>query len=222
MFIKKQGERTMGMIRIRNSLPLKKRRSEKTIMFNCISLPLKKRISCRWRRDSKEELITTADEYEVCDALLSLKTATFNVNLNGGDENHLLDLPPLDSLRDYIDVCSKSFEKKLSRSDLNTNQNRLFLNKKNVTKCILPMLREGEDAKVGVPVTAYDMFGNKFNMVFKMWSKKFYVLSGAGWNTFFKTHALKKENLITVWVFRHLVTNNLALLLGSQGMMEMN
>jgi hypothetical protein len=105
--------------------------------------------------------------------------------------------------------CCKPFEKKLSSSDLKVDLNRLFLDKGHVKKKNLPLLKEGEDVEEGIDVVVYDMQGKMFNMKFKFWSGKFYVLNG-GWKTFFKSHSLlANQDHVTVWMFRHFETGNL-------------
>ncbi|PNX84157.1 ap2 b3-like transcriptional factor family protein [Trifolium pratense] len=105
--------------------------------------------------------------------------------------------------------CCKPFEKILSTSDLNVALNRLFLEKGHVEKYFLPLLKEGEDLEEGIDVVVYDMQGQTFNMKFKFWSGKFYVLNG-GWKTFFLSHSfLANQDHITVWMFRHSETDNL-------------
>jgi hypothetical protein len=105
--------------------------------------------------------------------------------------------------------CCKPFEKKLSTSDLKVDLNRLFLDKGHVKKYFLPLLKEDEDVEEGIDVVVYDMQGKTFNMKFKFWSGKFYVLNG-GWKTFFKSHSLRaNQDHVTVWMFRHSETGNL-------------
>jgi hypothetical protein len=105
--------------------------------------------------------------------------------------------------------CCKPFEKKLSTSDLKVDLNRLFLDKGHVKKYFLPLLKEDEDVEEGIDVVVYDMQGKTFNMKFKFWSGKFYVLNG-GWKTFFKSHSLlANQDHVTVWMFRHFETGNL-------------
>ncbi|KAK2423181.1 AP2/B3 transcriptional factor family protein [Trifolium repens] len=105
--------------------------------------------------------------------------------------------------------CCKPFEKKLSTSDLKVDLNRLFLDKGHVKKYFLPLLKEDEDVEEGIDVVVYDMQGKTFNMKFKFWSGKFYVLN-RGWKTFFKSHSLRaNHDHVIVWMFRHSETGNL-------------
>ncbi|KAK2386005.1 putative B3 domain-containing protein [Trifolium repens] len=127
----------------------------------------------------------------------------------GNDENPP-NIPTIPGVADNnILGCCKPFEKKLSTSDLKVDLNRLFLDKGHVKKYFLPLLKEDEDVEEGIDVVVYDMQGKTFNMKFKFWSRKFYVLNG-GWKTFFKSHSLRaNQDHVTVWMFRHSETGNL-------------
>jgi len=107
--------------------------------------------------------------------------------------------------------CCKPLEKKLFNSDLDAGQGRLLLNKNHVETYFLPLLKKGEeDVRQGINVVVYDMQGKTFNMVFKNWSEKVYVLTGKGWIDFFKTRQMKEiQDHVTVWMFRHSETNEL-------------
>ncbi|KAL6274623.1 hypothetical protein ACE6H2_025315 [Prunus campanulata] len=113
------------------------------------------------------------------------------------------DLPPIPSLQYLIQDCSKPFEKQLTRSDVKDDQCRLSMNKEDVENNIMPLLRNGENLNEGIDVTMYDMAGNEYPMVFKIWATKIHVLTG-GWKTFCKDLGLvDNQDFVTLWVFRH-------------------
>ncbi|PNX80242.1 ap2 b3-like transcriptional factor family protein [Trifolium pratense] len=100
-------------------------------------------------------------------------------NVVMGNENSPLNMPMIPGMPNHnIFGCCKPFEKKLSVSDLNVDLNRLFLDKSHVKEHFLPLLKEGEDVEEGINITVYDMQGKVFNMNFKFWCRKFYVLNG--------------------------------------------
>ncbi|OMP14285.1 hypothetical protein COLO4_00094 [Corchorus olitorius] len=80
------------------------------------------------------------------------------------------------------------------------------------------MLKEEENLVKGIPVTVYDHpQGKGYEMMFKFWSGKMYVLTTPRWNQFKIDHALIPSQQVTVWLFRNLKTDNLcfAIALGS-------
>jgi hypothetical protein len=130
--------------------------------------------------------------------------------------NPPLDIPTIPGVpNNNILQCCKPFVKKLSKSDLKVDQNRLFMNKAHVEKYFIPLLRKGEEKIVdGINVIAYDMQGRPFNMKFILWSEKFYVLNGSGWRNFFEKHSLQaNQDHVKVWMFRHSETDNICLAL---------
>ncbi|WJX94645.1 hypothetical protein P8452_76043 [Trifolium repens] len=131
-------------------------------------------------------------------------------NVVMGYEDNPPNIPTIPSVaNNNILGCCKPFEKKLSTSDLKVDLNRLFLDKGHVKKYFLPLLKEDEDVEEGIDVVVYDMQGKTFNMKFKFWSGKFYVLNG-GWKTFFKSHSLRaNHDHVIVWMFRLSETGNL-------------
>ncbi|XP_019168886.1 PREDICTED: uncharacterized protein LOC109164795 [Ipomoea nil] len=120
--------------------------------------------------------------------------------------------PPIPFLLGKIDLsaCSMPFEKQVTVTDVNEEQNRLSLSKNEVTRSILPLLNCHEDHCRGVPVTAYNPDGKEYEMTFKSWSeRKFYVLNG-GWKRFFQENGLVvRRHWVTVWMFRHSQTRKL-------------
>ncbi|GAU31647.1 hypothetical protein TSUD_38440 [Trifolium subterraneum] len=129
----------------------------------------------------------------------------------GNEYNRAPNIPMIPGMpNNNILGCCKPFVKKLSVSDLKVDLNRLFLDKSHVKKYFLPLLKEGEDVEEGIDVIVYDMQGKMFNMKFKFWCQKFYVLNG-GWKTFFQSHSLlANQDYVTVWMFRHSETDNLS------------
>ncbi|TKY49741.1 putative B3 domain-containing protein [Spatholobus suberectus] len=127
---------------------------------------------------------------------------------HGNGYNNPSDLPPLESLKDYILECGKPLEKQLTNSDVEANLNRLMLNKKHVEEMFLPLLRNDENIEAGIQACAYDMHGNNYTIMFKKWANKYYVLNGE-WKDFFQIHELQKNDFITVWIFRHSISNRL-------------
>ncbi|CAJ2638766.1 unnamed protein product [Trifolium pratense] len=126
--------------------------------------------------------------------------------------NNTLDIPMIPGVpNNNIFQCCKPFEKKLSNSDLRVDYNRLFMTKSHVEDYFLPFLRECEEnIEDGIHVVAYDMQGRTFNMTFKIWTNKFYVLTGSGWKNFFKQHSLQaNQDHVKVWMFRHSQTNKI-------------
>jgi len=175
------------------------------------------------------EMSFTPGELEVADILLSMqkiedeKRRTYNniahpapqINIPNVVMENIYNPPDLPTIHGVtnndIIFCCKSFEKKLYPTDLEPGQRRLLLNKNHVETYFLPLLKKGEeDVRKGINVVVYDMQGNTFNLVFKYWSEKVYVLTGGRWVDFSRTHRLKAiENHVTVWMFRHSQTNDL-------------
>ncbi|CAJ1958989.1 unnamed protein product [Sphenostylis stenocarpa] len=134
---------------------------------------------------------------------------------DNGFDNASFSPPPLGSFRDYILERGEALEKQLTTSDVNVNQNRLFLCKNHVEKSFLPLLKDGENIENGIKVCAYDIHNNRYNLTFKKWTNKYYVLNG-GWKDFFQAHNLQKDDIVTVWIFRHSKNNKLCFALEYQ------
>ncbi|OMO63695.1 hypothetical protein COLO4_32232 [Corchorus olitorius] len=116
------------------------------------------------------------------------------------------------------EVCREPCRKNLTVTDLDGGQQRLSLSKDHVEKFFKPMLKEEENLVKGIPVTVYDHpQGKGYEMMFKFWSGKMYVLTTPRWNQFKIDHALIPSQQVTVWLFRNLKTDNLcfAIALGS-------
>uniref|UniRef100_A0A2C9WAK8 TF-B3 domain-containing protein n=1 Tax=Manihot esculenta TaxID=3983 RepID=A0A2C9WAK8_MANES len=127
------------------------------------------------------------------------------------------EIPPVVGLDGLIGKCSKPFEKQLTSSDVRPDQSRLTMNKADVVRCLLPLLnREEENPCQGIKVKTYDMQGNEYDMAFKLWASKVYVLT-TGWKNFFIKHGLiENEDFVTIWMFRNLQTNKLCFVISSR------
>ncbi|XVF59114.1 hypothetical protein PTKIN_Ptkin07bG0249200 [Pterospermum kingtungense] len=100
---------------------------------------------------------------------------------------------------------------RLSTMDLKYYQIRLSLNKNDVKTFMIPLL-EGEDVRKGFTMIIYDWEGYEYPMRFVLWSKKMYVLTSTGWRRFCREHQLRKNiNILKIWMFRHKLTQKLAL-----------
>ncbi|RHN78362.1 putative transcription factor B3-Domain family [Medicago truncatula] len=169
----------------------------------------------KMKRKVDDEISFTPGEREVARILLSMqkiedeKRRTYNNNAHPAPQINIPTIPGITN--NDILFCCKPFVKKLYPTDLEPGQSRLLLNKNHVKTYFLPLLKKGEeDVREGIDVVVYDMQGNTFNMIFKFWSEKVYVLSGGRWVNFSRTHQLKAiEDHVTVWMFRHSQTNQL-------------
>ncbi|GMI85137.1 hypothetical protein HRI_002183000 [Hibiscus trionum] len=185
----------------------------------------------------------TDEEYSVAEALVSLQYAKFDkqsaVELKkrkrddeqeaprliiiGGRNNRVLadyeppDFPPVPTLSGLITECSKPYEKRLTETDLKRDQTRLLLCKDHVRQFMIPLLKQDENVRTGIPVTVYDPEGNEYDMKFKLWSSNMYVLTSNGWIRFCKQHGLVKDiDTVSVWMFRHRVTQKLCFVITSR------
>ncbi|KAJ0112860.1 hypothetical protein Patl1_02613 [Pistacia atlantica] len=121
-------------------------------------------------------------------------------------------IPKVEGLTGIIEhsICSKPFEKQLTKSDLSLSQRGLLLCKSDVEECLLPLLNDDEDIREGIPVITYTMDGKKYRMVFQLRiSRNFYVLGDDGWIQFQRENDLEVEDSVTIWMFRHVRTKNL-------------
>ncbi|KAF8009983.1 hypothetical protein BT93_J0842 [Corymbia citriodora subsp. variegata] len=101
-----------------------------------------------------------------------------------------------------IGPCRGPFEKQVTASDLREQQNRLLLQKADVREFVLPLLREDDDPKQGVAVTAFNTEGEEFPMRFKLWCAKGYVLM-SGWKEFVRKNRPKESDVLQMWAFRN-------------------
>ena len=103
--------------------------------------------------------------------------------------------------------CSPSWKKRLTESDLLDTQTRLLLKQSYVENKLYPLLTPEEVVQVkdgGLGVNVYDGEGNVYNMKFKLWGLKAYVLTNQNWLNFARDHNLVKgEDWITLWMFKH-------------------
>ena len=118
-------------------------------------------------------------------------------------------IPALAVIMNIIGARSPPWEKRLTKSDVSEGQGRLIVRKEFVTNHLLPMLNADEDPSEGIDVTVYNGEGRQYDMQFKLWASKLYVLT-KGWNDFYKTNNLTEPGLyITLWMFRHVETHKL-------------
>lgn len=81
------------------------------------------------------------------------------------DGLNLPKFPPIESLKiEQIGICSKPFQKQLTKSDLKENQNRLYfsIGILRLISCLKPC----EDVNIGIPVIVCDSKGRKHSMTF--------------------------------------------------------
>lgn len=120
------------------------------------------------------------------------------------------------SLAEIIGNCSTPFTKKLTDSDTKQGQVRLLLKYNYVTKFLHPLLRPSEIDKIkkrGMLVCVYDRNGRMYEMVFRLWATKAYVITTPNWFHFCTDHGLKKDlDWVTLWMFRHNVTGRICFL----------
>jgi len=113
-------------------------------------------------------------------------------------------------IRKYVLDHSQLLKKKLTNSDLNVNLNRLLLNRREAEEQFLPLLGDHDDIEKGVPVCAYDNYGNIYSLTFKKWTNKYYILNG-DWRSLFQSHKLQKNDTISMWMFIHSSQSKLCL-----------
>ncbi|XP_055801991.1 uncharacterized protein LOC129871136 [Solanum dulcamara] len=125
------------------------------------------------------------------------------------DGKKLPRLPKFEKIRDIIRDCSKPFEKKLLKTDVD----KIGLNTSDVKKGILPYLNKDETVilrKEGILVKTYDEFGNCYDMKFESYCNCFYKLCN-GWKNLFEDHKLNENEdcYVAVWMFRNAYTGEL-------------
>ncbi|KAM1046938.1 hypothetical protein TB2_025894 [Malus domestica] len=126
------------------------------------------------------------------------------------------DVPHVPRIQHLIQVCSKPFEKQLTSSDVRDGQCRFAINKEDVENHIFLLLKKGEDIRKGIHVTTYDVDGNDYPMVYKLWAGKIHVLTG-GWKNFVHDHGLvEKQDFVTLWVFRNADNGSLCFVISSR------
>jgi len=120
--------------------------------------------------------------------------------------------PSQENFRKYVGDHSQPLHKKLTKSDVNVNLNRLLLIKEEAEEHFLPLVEDHEDIEAGVDVNAYDKYGNIYPLKFKKWANKYYILNGA-WKSFFQDYKLQNDDTVTTWMFRHSNDNKLCVAL---------
>ncbi|CAI9109083.1 OLC1v1008824C2 [Oldenlandia corymbosa var. corymbosa] len=167
------------------------------------------------RKRRKIEFINEKFEPERCSSNMK-KTIVYQCpNIGMGSDGCVLpDLPPIPEILNIIGKCSRPFEKQLTFSDLERSQNRLNFNKEYVQGALMPVLKAGEeDLNVGIPVTVFDCRDKRYSMRLKCWDRA-HALNG-GWNQFvddrkeLKTPFEKNVDWVTVWIFRHKISDEL-------------
>lgn len=116
--------------------------------------------------------------------------------------------PPVPMIVNVIGACSPPLVKQLTKSDVTDGQGRLTLRKEFVNLNLVPMFNADEDLIVGIDVTAFDVEGRRYDMTFKLWASKLYVLM-KGWKEFYKRNNLREAVYVSVWMFRHVDTQKL-------------
>uniref|UniRef100_M0ZHP8 B3 domain-containing protein n=1 Tax=Solanum tuberosum TaxID=4113 RepID=M0ZHP8_SOLTU len=119
------------------------------------------------------------------------------------DGEKLSERPQIEEILDIIGDCSKPFEKKLLKYEVD----RISFHRNDVKNGILPYLNEDETVKLqkeGILVSTYDEFGNRYEMKFESYNNSFYRLCN-GWKRLYKYHGLKEDEhcYVDVWMFRH-------------------
>ncbi|KAE8077708.1 hypothetical protein FH972_016244 [Carpinus fangiana] len=124
------------------------------------------------------------------------------------------DLPPVQKLDGIIGQCSQLYEKVLTPSDTNSDLARLLFNTQFAVTSLLPLLNEDENPIDGIGVTVYDLNGKEFQMMFKFWASKYYVLT-QGWMAFCRDHDISNKDIVKLQMFRHLKTRRLCFVIST-------
>ncbi|KAG7537358.1 B3 DNA binding domain [Arabidopsis suecica] len=105
---------------------------------------------------------------------------------------------------------SKPIKKQLMSSDVDKDQSRLMLSKEQVKEKMLPFLEESENPVKGVDVSVYGPDGKVQQMRFKFWNGDKTPVLTTGWKEFVaKCGLLMTSDFVTVWMFRHIKTQNI-------------
>ncbi|KAL8133812.1 putative B3 domain-containing protein At4g03170 [Apium graveolens] len=154
--------------------------------------------------------------------LVILKKRNFQHPSSPSLSNHhtrLLSLVP-PSLAEVIGNCSTPFDKRLTGSDTQEDQVRLLLKYGHVMQFLHPLLRPSEIDKIkkrGMVVCVYDRYGRMYEMVFRLWGTKAYVITTRNWFEFCIDHGLEKVlDWVTIWMFRHNVTGRICFVITSE------
>ncbi|XP_060211531.1 uncharacterized protein LOC132638778 [Lycium barbarum] len=120
--------------------------------------------------------------------------------------------PHIEKILDIIGECSDPFEKKLLKTDLDSDKDKISFNREDFKRTLLPILKGNEirDLGIGIPVKTFDEFGNCYDMIFETYRNAFYKLCN-GWKKLLKVHKLKENEdcYVAVWMFRHVETDGL-------------
>ncbi|XP_050941319.1 B3 domain-containing protein At1g20600-like [Cucumis melo] len=118
-------------------------------------------------------------------------------------------LPPMVVIQNIIGECSPPFVKQLTKTDVTDSQGRLALHKEFVNRNLVPMFNGDEILTNGISVTVYDSEGREYDMTFRLWTSKLYVLTKS-WKKFYHDNGLTRpDEFITLWMFRHVVNHKL-------------
>lgn len=132
---------------------------------------------------------------------------------------HLVSLVP-PSVAEVIGKCSAPIEKRLTGSDTQENQVRLLLKHKDVIQFLHPLLRPSEVDRIkkrGMYIDVYDCHGKMYQMVFRLWGLKAYVITTRNWYEFCIDHGLEQVlDWVTIWMFRHNVTGRICFVINSE------
>lgn len=133
--------------------------------------------------------------------------------------SRLLSLVP-PSLAQVIGNCSTPFNKRLTRTDTQEDQLRLLLKYDHVVKFLHPLLRPSELDRIkkrGMVVCVYDCNGRMYEMVFRLWGTKAYVITTRNWFEFCVDHGLEQVlDWVTIWMFRHNVSGRICFVITSE------
>ncbi|PHU08091.1 hypothetical protein BC332_24580 [Capsicum chinense] len=128
------------------------------------------------------------------------------------DGKKLSRYPQIEKILDIIGKCSDPFEKKLSKTDLDIDQDKISFHKDDFKSAILPLLKKDEidNLAKGVKVKTYDEFGSCYEMRLNTYRNAFYKLCN-GWEKLLNEHKFKENEdcYVAVWAFRHVETDKL-------------
>lgn len=121
----------------------------------------------------------------------------------------------VESLQDIIGKQGGSVEKVVSKSDLNSDIQRLVLDRDKAKLMFEPFFTKREEIIFKeidkLMVSVYDIEGRKYEMFYKMSrNTKFPTLCGCEWNKFCQDHGLKAGDFVKLLIFRHAKTQQFA------------
>ncbi|KAL5727047.1 hypothetical protein ACHQM5_000283 [Ranunculus cassubicifolius] len=112
--------------------------------------------------------------------------------------------PPIPEIQKLVGRCAPPYHKGLTESDVNDHLDRLLIQKSFAMHNINPMLRPSENVEDGIDVTVYDHRGRKYAMQYKLWCRKYYVLTKK-WRAYREANKLQRGVQVTVWAFRRAI-----------------